>query len=54
MIFKYRYKFIIMDFLKDLLELNNVVYLTKLAEKQGLEEDEKEIFIQKYNKISNR
>ena len=30
-----------MDFLKDLLELNNVVYLTKLAEKQSLEEDEK-------------
>ena len=28
-----------MDFLKDLLELNNVVYLTKLAEKQDLEED---------------
>ena len=43
-----------MDFLKDLLELNNVVYLTKLAEKQDLEEDEKEKFIQKYNKISNR
>lgn len=43
-----------MDFLKDLLELNNVVYLTKLAEKQDLEEDEKEIFIHKYNKISNR
>lgn len=43
-----------MDFLKDLLEINNIIYLTKLAEKQDLEEDDKEIFIQKYNKISNR
>ena len=38
----------------NLLELNHVVYLTKHAEKQDLEEDEKEKFIQKYNKISNR
>ena len=43
-----------MDFLKDLLEINYIIYLTKLAEKQDLEEDDKEIFIQKYNKISNR
>ena len=43
-----------MDFLKDLLEINNIIYLTKLAKKQGLEEDDKEIFIQKYNKINNR
>ena len=43
-----------MDFLKDLLELNNVIYLEKLAEKQNLDEDEKEVFIRKYNKRNNR
>ena len=43
-----------MDFLKDLLELNNVIYLEKLAEKQNLDEDEKEVFIKKYNKRNNR
>jgi len=43
-----------MDFLKDLLELNNVIYLTKLAEKQNLDEDGSEQFIQKYNKRNNR
>ena len=43
-----------MDFLKDLLEINNVTYLTKLAVKQDLEEDDKEKFIHKYNKINNR
>ena len=43
-----------MDFLKELLELNNVIYLEKLAEKQNLDEDEKEGFIQKYNKRNNR
>lgn len=43
-----------MDFLKDLLELNNVIYLEKLAEKLDLEDEEKEVFIQKYNKRNNR
>jgi len=43
-----------MDFLKDLLELNNVIYLEKLAEKLDLDEDDKEGFIQKYNKRNNR
>ena len=43
-----------MDFLKDLLELNNVIYLEKLAEKQNLDEDEKIKFIKKYNKRNNR
>ena len=43
-----------MDFLKDLLELNNVIYLEKLAEKQNLDEDEKIQFMQKYNKRNNR
>jgi len=43
-----------MDFLKELLELNNVIYLEKLSEKQSLDEEEKEKFIQKYNKRNNR
>lgn len=43
-----------MDFLKDLIELNNVIYLEKLSEKQSLDEEEKEQFIQKYNKRNNR
>tara|TARA_B100001063_G_C16762640_1_gene556811 strand:- start:1422 stop:1634 length:213 start_codon:yes stop_codon:yes gene_type:complete len=43
-----------MDFLKELLELNNVIYLEKLAEKQNLDEAEKEGFIKKYNKRNNR
>ena len=43
-----------MDFLKDLLELNNVIYLEKLAEKLDLEDEEKEVFIRKYNKRNNR
>ena len=43
-----------MDFLKDLLELNNVIYLEKMANKQQLDEDESEQFIQKYNKRNNR
>lgn len=43
-----------MDFLKELLELNNVIYLEKLAEKQNLDEEEKIQFIQKYNKRNNR
>ena len=42
-----------MDFLKELLELNNVIYLEKLAEKQNLDEEE-EGFIKKYNKRNNR
>jgi len=43
-----------MDFLKDLLELNNVIHLEKLAEKLDLEDEEKERFIKKYNKRNNR
>ena len=43
-----------MDFLKDLLELNNTLYLEKLADKQNLDELEREQFIQKYNKRNNR
>jgi len=43
-----------MDFLKDLLELNNTLYLEKLADKQSLDELEREQFIRKYNKRNNR
>ena len=43
-----------MDFLKELLELNNEIYLNELAKKQNLSEEKKEKFIQKYNKRNNR
>ena len=43
-----------MEFLKDLLEINNEIFLMKLAEKQNLDDDNKDKFIQKYNKINNR
>ena len=43
-----------MDFLKELLELNNEIYLTKLDKNQQLDEDSTEQFIQKYNKRNNR
>ena len=43
-----------MDFLKELLELNNEIYLDQLTKKQNLSEEEKIKFIQKYNKRNNR
>ncbi len=43
-----------MDFLKELLELNNIIYLEKIANEKKLEEEDKEKFIQKYNKRNNR
>ena len=43
-----------MDFLKELLELNNVITLEKLANEQGLDDLEKDQFVQKYNKRNNR
>jgi len=43
-----------MDFLKELLELNNIVYLTRLAEKHGLDDGDKKEYIYKYNKGNNR
>jgi len=43
-----------MDFLKDLLELNNVITLEALANEQNLDDIETEQFIQKYNKRNNR
>ena len=43
-----------MDFLKEILELNNIIYLDKLTKEQNLNEEEKIKFIQKYNKRNNR
>ena len=43
-----------MDFLKELLELNNEIYLNQLSTEKKLDEKEKEKFIQKYNKRNNR
>ena len=43
-----------MDFLKELLELNNEIYLEKIANENKYDEEEKEKFIQKYNKRNNR
>ena len=43
-----------MDFLKELLELNNEIYLNELTKDKNLSEEEKIKFIQKYNKRNNR
>jgi hypothetical protein len=43
-----------MDFIKELMSLNNIVYLDRVAEKQGLDEVEKNEYIHKYNKGNNR
>ena len=43
-----------MDFLKDLLELNNVITLEKIANEKGFTQDETKQFITKYNKRNNR
>ena len=43
-----------MDFLKDLLEINNKLYLEKIAKEKELKEDETIIFINKYDKRNNR
>tara|TARA_Y100001970_G_C14126331_1_gene799131 strand:- start:456 stop:668 length:213 start_codon:yes stop_codon:yes gene_type:complete len=43
-----------MDFLKELLELNNEIYLEKIANENKYDEEKKEKFIQKYNKRNNR
>ena len=42
-----------MDFLKELLELNNEIYLNQLSIEKKLDEEEKEKFIQKYKTIEN-
>ena len=43
-----------MDFLKELLELNNEIYLNQLSTEKKQDEKEKIKFIQKYNKRNNR
>ena len=43
-----------MDFLKELLELNNEIYLEKIANEKNLDKEGKEKFIHKYNKRNNR
>jgi len=43
-----------MDFLENLMEINNIITLQKLAEDKNLNEEETEFFIQKYNKDNNR
>lgn len=43
-----------MDFLKELIEINNVYTLDKIANKQNLEKEEHVKFIKKYNKSNNR
>ena len=43
-----------MDFFKELIEINNVYTLDKIANKQNLEKEEHVKFIEKYNKSNNR
>ena len=43
-----------MDFLKDLIEINNLDYLKSLAKEKKLDQEETEQFIQQYNKRNNR
>ena len=43
-----------MDFLENLIIINNVFTLQKLAKDKNLNEEETEQFIQKYNKDNNR
>jgi len=43
-----------MDFLKDLIKINNEIYLEKIAKEKYLDEDETILFINKYNKSNNR
>ena len=43
-----------MDFLKELIEINNVYTLDKIANKQNLGKEEHVKFIEKYNKSNNR
>ena len=43
-----------MDFLENLMKINNIITLQNLAEDKNLNEEETELFIQKYNKDNNR
>ena len=43
-----------MDFLENLIIINNMITLQNLAKDKNLNEEETELFIQKYNKDNNR
>jgi hypothetical protein len=43
-----------MDFLENLMKINNMIALQKLARDKNLNEKETQSFIQKYNKDNNR
>jgi hypothetical protein len=43
-----------MDFLEDLLLINNTFQLEKIAKERDLNQEETESFIKKYNKSNNR
>ena len=43
-----------MDFLKDLIKINNLILLDKISNENSLNENEKKQFILKYNKRNNR
>lgn len=43
-----------MDFLEELLIINNLYTLNKIADEKGLVDEERDEFIQKYNKSNNR
>jgi len=43
-----------MDFLEELLIINNLYTLNKIADERGLNEEQRIEFIQKYNKSNNR
>tara|TARA_B110000495_G_C22631914_1_gene375802 strand:- start:378 stop:596 length:219 start_codon:yes stop_codon:yes gene_type:complete len=43
-----------MDFLEDLIKINNEIKLNELAIEMKLDDQEKVLFIKKYNKSNNR
>lgn len=43
-----------MDFLEELLTINNLYTLNKIADDKNLDEEERIEFIKKYNKSNNR
>ena len=43
-----------MDFLEELLIINNIYTLNKIADERGLDDEERIEFINKYNKSNNR
>lgn len=43
-----------MDFLEDLIILNNMITLREIAKEMNLNEEDEKLFITKYNKENNR